>query len=175
MVVRAALSKTSRILKGEDMLTERVSKCEKEWKALLREIESCKVWKALQGSIHESDIGDCPFMDKTGSLIYHRGTGAFSFEHVYVDPPATFELPYSAVRFCFKVYCWNDEWDKEKEEYCLVDVPSELVDNFDQEKYNKWLYEKLVVHRSKQKERAKKELMRILEEFPDLSEEIKAI
>ena len=151
-------------------LPDRLSVCQQEKETVMRLFRSCKVWKAIQTHIEKADADECGFVNKRDGLVHHRGTGAFSLKKVYAYPPGAND-PRNAVRFCFDVSCWDEENEREVDVDVMLDVPLQLVIDFDQQLFDEWVAEQSKERRKRDLKNAREKLEKLLKRYPELRAE----
>lgn len=170
---RESISVNQKVVSSSN-LVDRLSCCEKEYDSLMRQLRVCPVWKAIQKYIEDTKDENC-FLNYRDGLVYHRGTGPFYMKKVYAYPPATIDLPYPAVRFSFDVSTWDGKFEEEFTENVLVDVPAELVDRFDEKKFDDFIKEKHKESLRDKEEEAEKKLLTFFKNNPALAKKWKKI
>lgn len=150
---------------------DRIKNHQDEGESLMRELRMCPLWKAIQNSIENATKNECGLMEKVGSLVHHRGTGAFSLTKVYAFPAGA-DDPYNSVRFCFDVSCWDDERDCEVDANVMLDFPLVFLSEFDQALFDEWVEDKQKEQKAKNLEKARTRLDGLLKKYPELKEEL---
>ncbi len=148
-------------------LPDRLDACVREKEDIMRQFRMCPVWKAIQKYIEKANADECGIVNKRDGLVHHRGTGAFSLKKVYAYPAGAND-PRNAVRFCFDVSCWDEESEREVDVDVMLDVPLQLVIDFDQELFDQWVAEKGKERREHDLKRAEEELDKFLKRYPEL-------
>lgn len=161
------LSDKSESLTDLRFLADRMRNHQDEDDSIMRELRMCPLWKAIQQSIEKSVENECGLMNKTGSLFYHRGTGAFSLTRVYAFPFGA-DDPLNTVRFCFDVSCWDDDREREVDASVMLDIPLVFLAEFDQTLFDEWVNKKHQEQRERNLENARDELFKLFEKYPEL-------
>lgn len=149
-------------------LPDRLSACQQEKEDVMRQFRMCPVWKAIQKHIEKAEDGG--FINKHDGLVHHRGTGAFSLKKVYAYPAGA-DDPRNSVRFCFDVSCWDEENEREVDVDVMLDIPLQLVIDFDQELFDEWIAEKNKERRERDLKHARGKLEELLKRYPELRAE----
>lgn len=151
-------------------IADRLDAHAKEWESLFREVRNSGLWKAIEKFIDKAPVNGCGLIDKKGRLHYPRGQGPFSLKKVYVYPAGAGAESKNTVRFVFDIY-WYDEDGSDAvctDSYCMIDAPVALLNEFNQEEFDKWAKQKDAELRENKVKRAKEELAKLYAEFPEL-------
>lgn len=152
-------------------LPDRIVAHDSAWKELFREVQQSDLWKAIQEFIEKSPAFGCGLINKTGTLYYHRGCGAFHLKHIYAYPAGAGAKWKETFRFCFEVYLYDEDRDGcegSHSEYCMVDAPVALLLKFDQTEFDKWVTQENAEFRKRKLARAREDLAKLLTAFPEL-------
>lgn len=148
-------------------LADRIDTHDKEWKTLFREVSNSGLWKAIEKFISKAPVKECGLIDKKGPLHYPRGQGAFFLKKIYVYPAGAGKECFQTVRFAFDVY-WYDEDESVHNSSCMIDAPVALLNEFNQDEFDKWAKQKDAELRSRDVAYAKEQLEKLYADFPEL-------
>lgn len=127
------------------------------------------LWRAISDHIAECPLRQCAFFNKTHRVVYHRGTGpAISLKKVWIRPPGAYPLDKETIRFWFDVVFHNEDEETEYQESHMIDAPIDLLENFTEAKFQKWLKEQREKYLELEEVRAKRQMDELLRQYPYL-------
>lgn len=154
-------------------LSDRIDACDRETNEVLNLYERSDLWRAIMKVIETSPIGKCPLIDLTHELYYLSDRGAFYLNEVYAYPPNAGKESKNTVRFVFDIYVFGLDYGSNPHiKNYMIDAPAALLNEFNQEQFDNWINDMNSKSYSIALSRAENELMKILENFPELKAKI---
>lgn len=127
----------------------------------------CQCWEAIKKFMAECPPHECPFFDKTGPLVANRSYGYVHFNTAYLHPSGA-EDPANTIRISCQAVVHDEEEETSYDVTGLIDIPIDLITNFQPETFDAWLKKICAVHRLHRLEIARTDIAKLHKEFPEL-------